>query len=73
MKKIQRVYLLREEDAGSGEIHTVGIFSSEELARKAHEAYDDVYTSHAPTFWEVKEHVLDYHVYKLKEDFGIEI
>jgi hypothetical protein len=73
MKKVQRVYLLREEDEGSGEIHTVGIFSSEELARKTHEAYDNIWTHHVPRFWEITEHVIDYHVYKLEEDFGIEL
>jgi hypothetical protein len=72
MTKLQRVYLLREEDEGTGEIFVTGVFSTKELAEKAHDEFEMMFTQHWPTFWEITELVVDEQIVRLKELFGVE-
>jgi hypothetical protein len=73
MKKLQTVYLLREEEEGTGEIFVTGVFSTKELAEKAHDEFEMMSTQHWPTFWEITELVVDEQITRLKELFGVEL
>jgi len=72
MTKLQRVYLLKEEDEGSGNINVTGIFSTKALAEKAHNEFEMIFTQHLPTFWEITELVVDEQIVRLKELYGVE-
>lgn len=66
------VYLLLEENE-SGNLVVEGVFSTHELAEKAHHEYERIFTKHWPSQWMVVEHNVDFHVWKLKEHFGVEL
>lgn len=67
------VYILKEEDDQTGELRITGVFSKKSQAEKAHEEYDNLFNNRYPIKWDIEEHEINYHVWKLKSHFDIEI
>ena len=65
--KSTQVFLLFEQDEGTGEFHMSGVFSSRELAEHAHEEFENMYPPHWPQDWYIEAHIIDVQIAKLKE------
>lgn len=66
------VYILKQTDEDD-ENKIIGVFSKKEQAEKARLEYDGLFGGHWPTPWSIEEHEVNYHVWKLKNHFGIKI
>jgi hypothetical protein len=68
------VYSLFLEDADQpGKMDLIGIFSSEKIAEFVEEDWGRTYGVHEPMNFEIREHYIDDHLYRIQErmkEFG---
>jgi len=70
---MQQIYVLMEDCNEDGHLIVTGVFSDKKEAERAQREYSNIFHNHHPWEYRIEEHKIDYHVWKLKEDFNIDI